>query len=134
VDSNLKLMLMINIFQNGESEQFLKFYAANRGHSQGEIEKINILISSHGIYILKKNEQNEIDDLKIVKKKTNVMENIYQKDLYLSHAQLDYIEVGLEAQAIHFVCMNKRQSFWMTTGCRILTEYTHLLNKSHNKF
>ncbi len=56
------------------------------------------------------------------------MENIYQKDLYLSHAQLDYIEVGLEAQAIHFVCMNKRQSFWMTTGCRILTEYTHLLN------
>ncbi len=36
-------MLMINIFQNGESEQFLKFYAANRGHSQGEIEKINII-------------------------------------------------------------------------------------------
>lgn len=117
---------MINVFQNGENEQLFKFYSTSQGHSQGEIENIYLLITSHGIYILVKNEQNELDNIKLARRKSivnnNISENVYKKELYINHAQLDYIEVSMEQQAVHIVCMNKRQSFWITTASRLLTE------------
>jgi hypothetical protein len=112
---------MINLFKN-ENEQTVKFFSMTRGHNKGEIENINLLITTHGIYVLIKNDQETIDDMKVVRKNPANNENIYRKEMQLSHSQLDYIEVGLEAQVIHIVCTNKRSSFWLTTASRYLTE------------
>ena len=112
---------MISLFKN-ENEQTVKFYSMSRGHNQGEIEKISLLISTHSIYVLTKNDQDELDDIKAVRKNPANNDNIYRKEMQISHSQLDYIEVGLEAQVIHIVCINKRLSFWLTTASRYLTE------------
>lgn len=123
---------MINIFQNGENEQLYKLYSLSRGHNQGEIEKIYLLITSHGIYVLVRNDTNDLDDTKssinnnnLLRRKSVISNNnecYFKKESYVSHAQVDYVEVGLEGQTIHMACMNKRQSFWITTACRLLTE------------
>lgn len=126
VDNNTKLMIMIEIFEHGEDEQLIKFYHATRGHSQGEVEHINMLISSNGIYILIKNEIKSDADLQRKQSisSSNPSENkTYRTDAFISFKQIDYVEVSLEAQAIHLVCINKRQSCWFTFACRNLTEH-----------
>lgn len=102
----------------------IKFYHATRGHSQGEIENVNLLISSHGIYVLIKNEiKSDVDARKQSVSSTVPSENkTYRTDAFISFKQIDYVEVALEAQAIHLVCINKRQSCWFTFACRNLTE------------
>lgn len=47
----------------------------------------------------------------------------YKKDSFINHAQMDYIEVSLNDQAFHLVCMNKRQNCWITTASKDLTKY-----------
>ena len=64
----------------------LKFYHATRGHNQGETEAIHLLISSHGVYILIKNEIAESESAE---------GKPYRKEVFLSHKQIDYIEVLL---------------------------------------
>lgn len=121
---------MINIFQNGENEQLFKLYVTSRGHNQGEIEKIFLMITSHGIYVLLRIDSTSAEETKpnnrqksLGNNSTNNSNDNFKKELYVSHAQVDYIEVGLEGQTIHMACMNKRQSFWITTASRLLTEY-----------
>ena len=46
----------------------------------------------------------------------------YKKEAFIHQKQIDYLEVSLEAQAVHLVCINKRQSCWFTFACRNLTE------------
>lgn len=103
-------MIMIEIFVQGEDEKLVKFYHATRGHNQGELEPIYLLISSYGLYILVKNQPSAEDTKKFIKEK------------FVSHKQIDYIEVSLEAQALHLVCTNKRQSCWITLASRTFTQ------------
>ncbi len=68
----------------------LKLYHATQGHSQGEIEAINLLITSYGIYILKRKEISENADKNNSPTNTN---NKFDKQLFINHNQMDYIEV-----------------------------------------
>ncbi len=99
----------------------------SQGHNQGEIEAINLLITSYGVYLLKRRElmgdsggssANEKSSTDSSPTKTNK----YIKLSYISHNQMDYVEVSLCDQSIHFVCINKRQNCWITVGSRKLTE------------
>lgn len=132
IDNNTKLFLSIEIFQNGQNEEFVKLYHATQGHTQGEIEAINLLITSFGVYILKRKEASE----KSSNETTNNNKK-FEKISFINHNQMDYIEVSLCDQAIHFVCINKRQNCWITFGSRKLTENildnlqsSRLINKS----
>jgi pleckstrin family protein M 2 len=120
IDNNTKLLLMIEIFQNGQNEELIKIFHATRGHTQGEVESLNILISSFGIYFLirKESSENEIPESQGQTKITNK----FKKESFISFNQMDYIEVALCDQAIHFVCINKRQTCWLTTASRLLTK------------
>ncbi|CAF0978825.1 unnamed protein product [Brachionus calyciflorus] len=118
VDNNTKLLLSIEILQNGANEDIIKLYQCTRGHSQGEIESIFLLITTHGIYVLKRKDLNELQS------EANIQNAIkYEKELFINHEQMDYIEVSLGDQSIHFVCFNKRQNCWITTASRNLTNY-----------
>lgn len=133
VDNNTKLMLMIDIFQNGQNEELIKFYHASRGHSQGELENIYVLLTSHGIYMLLPNES--MDDNGYNGFKTNPAESLYKRDTFIHHNQIDFIEVSLGDQAIHFVCRKKAQNCWITTACRKMTNdflaNVHVARKHH---
>ncbi|RNA31491.1 pleckstrin homology domain-containing family M member [Brachionus plicatilis] len=116
VDNNTKLLLSLEILQNGSNEDILKLYQCTRGHCQGEIESIFLLITTYGLYILKNQQSNEFQS------EINVQNAIkYEKELFMSHEQIDYIEVSLGDQSVHFVCFNKRSNLWITTASRILT-------------
>lgn len=81
------------------------------------------MITTYGIYILKQKDQNlEDKDQKNVK---NVINDKIKfiKEAFINHDQVDYIEVSLGDQSIHFVCINKRQNCWITTASRNLTKY-----------
>ena len=108
---------MIEIFTQGEDEKLVKFYHATRGHNQGEIEPIYLLISSYGLYILVKNETTDENNQATIESNKK-----FKKERFINHKQIDYIEVSLEAQAVHLVCANKRQSCWLTLASRTLTE------------
>ncbi len=49
--------------------------------------------------------------------------NAYSKESFIHQKDIDYVEVSLEAQAVHLVCFNKRKSCWFTFACRNLTEH-----------
>lgn len=117
VDNNTKLLLSLEILQNGSNEDICKLYQCTRGHSQGEIESIYVLITTYGLYILKNRKSDELPC------EVNAQNAIkYEKELFLSHDQIDYIEVSLNDQSIHFVCFNKRSNLWVTTASRILSK------------
>lgn len=101
---------MIEIFVQGEDEKLVKFYHATRGHNQGELEPIYLLISSYGLYILAKNKLSPENTKQFINEK------------FVSHKQIDYIEISLEAQAFHLVSTNKRQSCWITLASRTFTQ------------
>jgi hypothetical protein len=133
IDNNTKLMLMIEIFQNGQNEELIKIFHATRGHSQGEVESLNILISSFGVYFLIRKEMtDEGSNENTLPSMTNgenssssngksKISNKFKKESFINYNQMDYIEVALCDQAIHFMCINKRQNCWITTASRILT-------------
>ena len=63
---------------------FLKLkqlYHVTRGHSQGEIEEIFLLLTSYAIYVLLRNETNSV--------------NLFKKEAVINHNEIDYIEVFL---------------------------------------
>ena len=138
VDNNTKLMLMIDIFQNGQNEELVKMFHATRGHSQGEIESLTLLISSYGVYFLtrKENIDDANDDSSSIKSGSGAgggapqsasngsskIKNKFIKESFINFNQMDYIEVSLCDQAIHFMCINKRQNCWITTASRMLTK------------
>lgn len=132
IDNNTKLMLMIEIFQNGQNEELVKIFHATRGHSQGEVESLNILISSFGVYFLIRkeitDETNNENNLQMTNSDnassqgTSKISNKFRKESFISFNQMDYIEVALCDQAIHFMCINKRQNCWITTASRMLTK------------
>lgn len=110
-------MLSLEILQNGSNEEITKLYQCTRGHSQGEIESIFVLITTYGLYILKNQQSNELQS------EINLQNAIkYEKELFISHDQIDYIEVSLSDQSIHLVCYNKRSNMWITTASRNLTK------------
>jgi len=133
IDNNTKLMLMIEIFQNGQNEELIKIFHATRGHSQGEVESLNILISSFGVYFLIRKEMtDEGSNENSLPSMTNgesssssngksKISNKFKKESFINYNQMDYIEVALCDQAIHFMCINKRQNCWITTASRMLT-------------
>jgi hypothetical protein len=82
-------------------------FHVTRGHTQGEIEEVYLLITSYAIYSLQK----LVDDAKK-----------YKKEATVNHNELDYIEVSLDSQAFHIVCINRRKEYWFTTASRNLTE------------
>ena len=116
---------MIDIFHDSQSEELVKFCHATKDHSQGEVESIYLMITSHGIYILAKNESSEANnDYAKNSSLANINnEKMFKKETFIHHNQLDYIEVSLGDQAIHFVCRKKIQSVWITTACRNMTKY-----------
>lgn len=133
IDNNTKLMLMIEIFQNGQNEELVKIFHATRGHSQGEVESLNILISSFGVYFLIRKEiTDEVINENNLPMTTNgdssssngtsKISNKFRKESFINYNQMDYIEVALCDQAIHFMCINKRQNCWITTASRMLTK------------
>ena len=131
VDNNTKLMLMIDIFQNGQNEELIRMFHATRGHSQGEVESLTLLISSFGVYFLtrKENSDENNDDSGSTHSattngslnSTSKNKNKFKKESFINFNQMDYIEVALCDQAIHFMCINKRQNCWITTASRMLS-------------
>jgi hypothetical protein len=116
---------MIDIFQNGQNEELVKFYNVTRGHSIGELEIIFLLITTFGVYILKKNEPGgDTSETTAAAATTSkkFTKKVYKKEVFISHNQFDFIELSLEGQAVHFVCINKRLSCWITTACRETTK------------
>ena len=96
---------MIDIFEHGEDEKLVKFYHSTRGHNQGEIEPINLLISSYGIYILVKNEiKPEVETISFIDAcappyahyhKSVVQHDLHSRDLHAVLNLLDEHTVGL---------------------------------------
>jgi hypothetical protein len=83
-------------------------YHVTRGHSQGEIEEIFLLLTSYAIYVLLRNDVN--------------VDALFKKEAVINHSEIDYIEVSLNGQAFHVVCVNRRKNYWFTTASRTLTE------------
>ena len=54
-------------------------YHVTRGHSQGEIEEIFLLLTSYAIYVLIRSNSTETNALK--------------KETVINHNEIDYIEV-----------------------------------------
>lgn len=58
-----------------------------RGHSQGEIEEVFLLLSSYAVYVLVRNEL------------SMEQENKFKREAIINHNEIDYIEVF-----IYFCC------------------------------
>ena len=56
-------------------------YHVTRGHCQGEIDEVFLLITSLAVYVLIKNQTS--------------VENIFKKESIINHTEVDYIEVIL---------------------------------------
>jgi hypothetical protein len=88
-----KFISILNLNLNFEK----KFYHVSRGHSQGEIEQINLLISSHGLYILTKNQINNENSYNQTNSSAaasaTATSKIYKKETFINHKQIDYVEV-----------------------------------------
>jgi hypothetical protein len=119
-------VLSIEIFQNGPNEELVKFYHVSRGHSQGEIEPIHLMLTTYGIYILVRKETGSGGassggpDHLPSRRHSHIPK--FVKEAFISHSQIDYIEVSIGQQAFQLVCINKRQNCWITTASRLLTQ------------
>lgn len=84
-------------------------YHVTRGHSTGELEEIYFLITTYSIYILHKSDEFSANYK-------------YIKEAKITHDEIDFIEISINSQAFHIVCVNRRKEYWFTTACRSLTK------------
>jgi hypothetical protein len=124
-------MFSIDIFQNGANEEFFKLFQVTRGHSQGEIEALFFLLTNYGVYILIRKVTDALESSATtmtmsggVKQQQQTTASLvkYNREAFIGHNQIDYIEVALNEQAFHLNCINKRQNCWITTASRELTK------------
>ncbi|XP_048772912.1 uncharacterized protein LOC125678468 isoform X2 [Ostrea edulis] len=104
LENNTRLELMLNIFENSE-EQFIRVYVSRVGHTDGDDHPVFILLTDHGIYLLNQNQS----DFKFI------------KDFSIPYSSIDYITLTISDQAIHIVCKNRRNQYWLTTGSQQVT-------------
>lgn len=104
---------------------FLKLYQVTRGHSQGEIEAIFLMITSHGVYVMTRLEAGASAAANTPDSNSPNRNNRtrFKKDSFINHSNIEYIEVSLGEQAFHVVCIAKRQNIWITTGSKNLTRF-----------
>ena len=83
------------------------------------------MVTNYGLYILIKKETNPSSDIDLLAKPHRSSSSVskYTKEAFISHTQIDYIEVSLGQQAIHLACINKRQNVWITTASKNLTQH-----------
>jgi hypothetical protein len=70
-------------------------YHVARGHSQGEIEPIYLMLTTYGVYILIKREKKESVDTNANQIVNNNSMVKFIKESFIGHNQIDYIEVNL---------------------------------------
>lgn len=63
-------------------------FHVSRGHTQGEIEPIFFLVTTHGIYLLTRKENSEVSNIGY-----SNLPLKFNKESFINHNQMDYIEV-----------------------------------------
>ena len=104
LDNNTLLYLMLDVFDTSE-EQFVKVFATTQGHTDGECIPVFLTLTDRAIYFLNQKQS----------------DHRFYKDVSIPFTSVDYISIGVYGQALHIVCMNRRNQYWITTGNQKLT-------------
>jgi hypothetical protein len=84
------------------------------------------MITTYGIYILTRKDARlssitEVSNQLAASRRNSLIPK-FNKEAFIGHGQIDYIEVSLGQQAFQLVCINKRQNCWVTTASKHLTQ------------
>ncbi|XP_013395304.1 pleckstrin homology domain-containing family M member 2-like isoform X1 [Lingula anatina] len=105
LDNNSKLFLMLEVFQT-EDEQFLAMYPTTVGHTEGNTQKVFVMLTSNALYILTPGPGR----------------GKYNKETVVRYQEIDYVDLSVNFQTVHIVCTNRRKQHWITTGDEELTK------------